>query len=80
LAGRAAATAVTEEGVRPCSPAHRYFRQERVVYGKPAAEAVVEEATASGKECVFSRHQPHRRLSRVEKMGRQGRPKMLAPG
>lgn len=32
---------------------HRYFLQERVIYGKPAAEAVAEEATALGASRVF---------------------------
>jgi maleylacetate reductase len=32
---------------------HRYFAQERVVYGKAAAEAVNEEAAASGADRVF---------------------------
>jgi len=32
---------------------HRYFRQERVIYGKPAADAVAEEAAALGARRVF---------------------------
>jgi maleylacetate reductase len=32
---------------------HRYFRQERVIYGKPATEAVAEEVAASGAHRVF---------------------------
>ena len=32
---------------------HRYFLQERVIYGKPAAEAVAEEARALGASRVF---------------------------
>jgi maleylacetate reductase len=32
---------------------HRYFQQERVIYGKPAAPAVVEEAQALGARRVF---------------------------
>ena len=35
------------------SGTHRYFLQERVIYGKPAAPAVAEEAAASGASRVF---------------------------
>jgi maleylacetate reductase len=35
------------------SGTHRYFLQERVIYGRPAAEAVAEEVEASAAERVF---------------------------